>query len=302
MTRGFDLSEYLKRNSEQVDEVLTGLLRTPEAGLERLYNAMRYSVFAGGKRLRPTLVIGAANAVRAFTEELNEGVLHAAAAVELLHTYSLIHDDLPAMDDDDLRRGKPTCHKAYDEATAILAGDALQSMAYETLADLPGVDNDRRMACIQAFGHAAGARGMVGGQMADLECEGKNPITREDVAFIHTHKTGALIRACCEIGCLIAEGTVEQRTAIATYGESIGLAFQIIDDILDVTATSDVLGKTAGKDDSSHKATYPAAFGLDSSRRKAQELIEKAIRSLEIFKDKAVPLKELAKFIASRDH
>ena len=230
---------------------------------ERLHRAMRYSVFAGGKRLRPALVLGACRALGGDETRCAP----AMAAVELLHTYTLIHDDLPAMDDDDLRRGRPTCHKAFDEATAILAGDALQTLAFEVVAEL-GAE------AVIVLARAAGSRGVVGGQQDDLDAEGASidngPACRARLERIHRGKTAALIRASCELGAIAAGAPADGRSALAAFGEAIGLAFQVADDVLDATATSQQLGKTAGKDAAQGKLTYVAVHGLDAARRRCQ--------------------------------
>lgn len=278
-----------------------------DAALERLlppgtqypvsiHQAMRHSVFAGGKRLRPILCMEAA---RLVAGSLPAGVENLGAALEMLHTYSLIHDDLPALDNDDLRRGRPTCHKAFGEATAILAGDGLQTYAYEVLAQLrcPG---ERRVRIIAEIAHATGTvDGMIGGQVMDLEAEHK----RADAAtleYIHRSKTAALITACVVTGGIYAGGTEEQVGCLREFGRAIGLAFQIVDDVLDVTQSSEQLGKTAGKDTATEKATYPALFGVPESLKKADALVEEASASLQNFGEGAATLKALAHFLVER--
>ena len=281
--------------------------RIADAALERLlppegqypasiHQAMRHSVFAGGKRLRPILCLEAARLVGG---SLPEGVEDLGAALEMLHTYSLIHDDLPALDNDDLRRGRPTCHKAFGEATAILAGDGLQTYAYEVLARL-GCAAERRVRIIEEIAHATGTvDGMIGGQVMDLEAEHK----RADAAtleYIHRSKTAALITACVVTGGLYAGGNDEQVGKLRAYGQGIGLAFQIVDDVLDVTQSSEQLGKTAGKDTATEKATYPALFGVPESLKKADALVATACGSLESFGERASTLKALAQFLVER--
>jgi len=301
-TRGVDLQAYLKRQQARVNQVLDELMPPAGAPPKRLHEAMRYSVFAGGKRLRPALVVASAEAVSPDGKPANErGVLEAGAALELLHTYSLVHDDLPSMDDDDLRRGKPTCHKAYDEATAVLVGDALQALAFETLAGLKGVSAQDRIECLQALARAAGSQGMVAGQMEDLLCEGAVNPKAEQVISIHQHKTAALLAACCLIGARLGGGTETEIECLGQYGATLGLAFQIMDDILDVVGEEANLGKSIGKDQACSKATFPAVFGLEESRKRADKLIEDSKRKLIIFKEKASVLHAVADYVAARE-
>jgi geranylgeranyl diphosphate synthase type II len=257
---------------------------------------MRHSVFAGGKRLRPILCMQAAQMVQGCVPM---GVEELGAALEMLHTYSLIHDDLPALDNDDLRRGRPTCHKAFGEATAILAGDALQTLAYEVLAKLQ-CDAEARVAIIGEIAHATGTiDGMIGGQVMDLEAER----TRPDAAtleYIHRSKTGALLTASVVSGGMYAGADDSQVANLREFGRNIGLAFQIVDDVLDVTQTSEQLGKTAGKDTATEKATYPALFGIDASLKQADELVGRATAALDSFGDGAATLRELAHFLVER--
>jgi len=256
---------------------------------------MRYSVFAGGKRIRPTLCLEAA---RIFTAD-TAPALPVACAVEFIHTYSLIHDDLPALDNDDLRRGKPTCHKQFGEATAILAGDALLTLAFAVLAEAP-LEPARRVAIIREIAAAAGTReGMVGGQVADLEAE-RQPVTPDLLEYIHRSKTAALIRASVVAGALAGHAGPQDVERLRRFGEAIGWAFQVVDDILDVEATSVALGKTAGKDHSRQKATYPALYGLEKSRAMARELAGEALRDLEPLGACAARLRELAEFLVAR--
>ena len=257
---------------------------------------MRHSVFAGGKRLRPILCIETAQMVEGCVPL---GVEELGAALEMLHTYSLIHDDLPALDNDDLRRGRPTCHKVYGEAVAILAGDALQTRAYEVLAKLK-CDAQARVGIIAEIAHATGTiDGMIGGQVMDLEAEHTRPDAKT-LEYIHRSKTGALLTASVVTGGIYGGASDAQVLDLRDFGMNIGLAFQIVDDVLDVTQTSEQLGKTAGKDTASEKVTYPALFGIEASLKKADELIAKADRALDSFGDRAKTLRELAAFLVER--
>jgi geranylgeranyl diphosphate synthase type II len=290
------LKETLERGQQLADHALERLLPPATQYPPSIHAAMRHSVFAGGKRLRPILCMEAA---RMVAGAFPAGVEELGAALEMLHTYSLIHDDLPALDNDDLRRGRPTCHKAFGEATAILAGDALQTYAYEVLARLR-CPAEARVRIIEEIARGTGTiAGMIGGQVMDLEAEKQHPDART-LEYIHRSKTGALITASLVSGALYAGGNDEQVAHIRAFGRDIGLAFQIVDDILDVTQTSEQLGKTAGKDTASDKATYPALFGLEVSERKANELVASAFSHLESFGARAETLKELARFLVER--
>jgi len=283
---------------EAVDRCLETLLVPESEPPETIHRAMRYSVFAGGKRVRPTLVLAAGESVGAPRETL----LYLGSAIELIHTYSLIHDDLPALDNDDLRRGRPTSHKVFGEAIAILAGDALMTRCYQVLAALPGIPggDSARLAVIREIAAATGtSEGMIGGQVIDLESEGK-PIASDALEYIHRAKTGALLTACTRCGGLAGQAGDAELEALTGYGRNIGLVFQIVDDILDVTATSVDLGKTAGKDQKVKKATYPALYGVEASRRKAEELCAAALASLERLGAAAEPLRALGRFISRR--
>jgi len=291
----FDLDAYMAERARAVDQALDRFLPTEALPPESLHKAMRYSVFAGGKRLRPVLVAAGAEAVGGHAE----AVMPAACAVEMIHTYSLIHDDLPAMDNDDFRRGVPTNHKVFGEAIAILAGDALLTLAFRLLADSAGVDAQRLREVVAEVADAAGSAGMVGGQVADIECEGK-PADAATVDYIHSHKTAALIRASIRSGAILAGATPSELQALRAAGDALGLAFQIMDDILDITATSEELGKTAGKDQAQQKATYPAVHGLEVSRRRARALVADAHAALEPFGPRALPLRALGTFIIER--
>lgn len=293
-----DLTGYLQQRIRQVDAALDQWLPAAEVLPFRLHQAMRYSMFAGGKRLRPILTIAASEAVGGRIGQ----VLHAACAMEMIHTYSLIHDDLPAMDDDNLRRGRPTSHCEFDEATAILAGDALLTEAFGLLVDPQanrGIPPDRTLKVTQIIARAAGSRGMVGGQIVDMESEGR-PVDFPILEYIHTHKTGALILAAVQAGGCLAGATENQMDALTRYAEFAGLAFQVTDDILNVVGDRSMLGKDVGSDQARGKATYPALLGLKESKQRADELCEKALASLEIFGVTADPLRELARHMIER--
>src|SRR6202140_4019779 len=285
------LAEYLGHQQDRIDEALERWVPPESAQPESIHKAMRYSLFAGGKRIRPILCMAAAEAV----SDSPIGIESAACTLELIHTYSLIHDDLPALDNDDLRRGRPTCHKVFGEAIAILAGDALQTHAYETLARLR-CPAEARVRIIEEIARGTGTvDGMIGGQVVDLEAEH----TRPDLSmleYIHRSKTAALITASVVSGGLYAGANEDAVEKLRAFGKSIGLAFQIVDDVLDVTQTSEQLGKTAGKDTAAEKATYPALFGIDESLKKADALVEKALASLQSFGSRAGNLKRMAGF------
>ena len=293
----FDLAAYMADRAQAVDGALDRFLPRESLPPESLHKAMRYSVFAGGKRLRPVLVAAGAEAVGGTLE----AVMPAACAVEMIHTYSLIHDDLPAMDNDDFRRGVPTSHKVFGEAIAILAGDALLTLAFRLLANSSpaGGEAGRLRDMLIEVADAAGSAGMVGGQVADIECEGK-VAGAAIVDYIHTHKTAALIRASIRSGAILAGASAAELKALGVVGDSLGLAFQIMDDILDITATSEELGKTAGKDQAQQKATYPAVHGIEASRRRAQALVADAHAALAPFGERALPLRALGTFIIER--
>ena len=294
----FDLQAYLTDRRQRVDEALATVLLADDAEPTSVHRAMRYSVMAGGKRLRPILVIAGAEAVGGDAET----VMSAACALELIHTYSLIHDDLPAMDDDDYRRGRLTNHKVFGEAVAILAGDALLTDAFRLIAE-----NAARVASgaavvrdvIVEVADAASTRGMVGGQVVDIESEGKT-VTAETLEYIHLHKTAALIRASLRVGALLAGARADQLALIGEAGRSLGLAFQIVDDILDVEGTLAELGKTAGSDERKGKATYPAVHGIEASRAEARRLIGRAKEQLAGLGAGAVALCALADYIFER--
>jgi len=291
-----DVKSLIKEGAELTDQALEALIPSAATIPVSIHGAMRHSVFAGGKRLRPVLAIQAAATV---SGRVPEGISHLGAALEMLHTYSLIHDDLPALDNDDLRRGKPTCHVAFGEATAILAGDALQTQAYEVLSGL-ACPPAATVQIIRLIAQATGTvDGMIGGQVLDLEGEHQKP-TAALVEAIHRAKTGALIRVSVVTGGIFAGATPAQVARLETFGRKAGLAFQIIDDVLDVTQDSEQLGKTAGKDLASDKATWPAVYGLDQSRKDAARLISEAFSELDSFGQQADGRKAVAQYLVDR--
>jgi geranylgeranyl diphosphate synthase, type II len=294
----FDLKTYLQAKQQQVNNWLVQSL--PPAASSTIADAMVYSVMAGGKRLRPVLCLAAAETVGGRSED----AINTAVAIELIHTYSLIHDDLPAMDDDVLRRGKPTCHVAYDEATAILAGDALLTLAFQMLASQEGaadVPAERRLQVILAVAAAAGYDGMIGGQMADIDSEGSR-IDLSRLEQLHLMKTGALIKAAVTTGGILGGGTSEQIRHLYQFAQNIGLAFQIIDDILNVEGDPALLGKAVGTDEEKKKSTYPALLGLVESRELAAGRVKQSLQALEYFDKKADPLRAIAKYVIDRKH
>lgn len=293
----FDLPTYLAERQAQVEVALDRSL--PVIYPEKIYEAMRYSLMAGGKRLRPILCLA--------TCELTGGTVDiampTACALEMIHTMSLIHDDLPAMDDDDYRRGKLTNHKVFGEDVAILAGDGLLAYAFEHVAmETKNVAAENLLKVVAMLGRAVGAAGLVGGQVVDLDCEGKSDVSLETLNFIHNHKTSALLEASVLSGAVLAGAPEDDLQRLSRYAKNIGLAFQIVDDILDITATQEELGKTAGKDLKAKKATYPSIWGLEESRCQAKKLVEGAKAELAIFEEKAAPLIALAEFIVARTH
>jgi geranylgeranyl diphosphate synthase type II len=295
-----DVSAYLKRRKQWVDQALRRWIPASQVFPPQIHEAMHYSLGAGGKRLRPILALAAAEAVGGKAKE----VLPLACALELIHTYSLIHDDLPAMDDDDWRRGKPTCHKVYGEAIAILTGDALLTEAFRLLTRrdlMKGISPLRRLRAINLLAEAAGSLGMIGGQTMDILSQGK-PVEKELLEYIHRHKTGALMIASVCAGGLLGGASESQLKALAAYGENLGLAFQIKDDLLDVQGKKGKMGKAVGKDAARGKATYPALWGVAGACRRAEELIQKALEALAPFNRHAQPLRAIARFVLEREH
>ena len=295
-TQQSSLQEYLADQIKVVDRVLDEWVPAETVAPESIHRAMRYSLFAGGKRIRPILAIAAARAIGGDTT----GIENAACALELVHTYSLIHDDLPALDNDDLRRGRPTCHKVFSEALAVLAGDSLLTLAFEVLSRLPGVPAERRIRLVEELSRAAGTvGGMIAGQVHDIEGERQTP-TALLLESIHRAKTGALLRASVRMGAIYAGASAAELAALSEYGEHAGLAFQIVDDVLDVEESSEALGKTAGKDQAQQKITFPAVYGLERSRQMAEDEREAAHAALSLFGDRAARLRQIADFIVKR--
>lgn len=293
-----EVPAFLLERSRQIDEALDTLLPASDQRPQSIHQAMRYSVFAGGKRLRPALCLEAGRATGADEGEL----IGIACAIEMIHTYSLVHDDLPALDNDDLRRGQPTVHKKFGEALAILAGDALLTRAFQILSSVEANHTryEKRLRAMREIAGAVGTvDGMIGGQVADVEAEGE-VVSLDLLQYIHSSKTGALIRASVRAGAVMGEASESRIEALTAYGSKIGLAFQIVDDILDRVSSREVLGKTPGKDRSKKKATYPALFGLDSSWRRARELVSEAVTQLQDFGEEAGHLRELARFCVER--
>jgi len=304
-TTKMDLKAYLKEKKQLIDDYLYSVTPAADAQPASLHGSMRYSLEAGGKRVRPVLALAAAEAVKGpDAARTVPGLMAAACSLELVHTYSLIHDDLPAMDNDDFRRGKPTNHKVYGEAVAVLAGDALLTHAFELLTD-PAQTSFMRPAAlvriIRELSVASGSMGMVGGQAVDIESEGKD-VDFATLEYIHTHKTGALIRASVRMGGIAAGAGKRQLEGLSRYGAYAGLAFQVADDILDIVGTQEEIGKDVGSDVARGKKTYPALFGLEESKRHAAELCDKAVAALKPFGPSADPLREIARYIVSRNN
>ncbi|MDJ0680159.1 MAG: polyprenyl synthetase family protein [Xenococcaceae cyanobacterium MO_167.B52] len=293
----FDLNSYLKEHQELVEVALDKSIIPAKP--EKIYEAMRYSLLAGGKRLRPILCLASCKLMGGTLSM----AMPTACALEMIHTMSLIHDDLPAMDNDDYRRGKLTNHKVYGDDIAILAGDGLLAYAFEYVAtETKDVPTDRLIKVIAKLGRTVGPAGLVGGQVLDLESEGRTDITAEVLSFIHTHKTGALLETSVVSGAILAGASEDDIAKLSKYAQNIGLAFQIVDDILDITATDEQLGKTAGKDLVAQKATYPSIWGLEKSQEQAQNLINDAMAQLESYGKNADPLIAIAEFIVTRNH
>lgn len=293
----FDLSQYLRERTRWVDEALERYLPGEHERPQQLHRAMRYSTLSGGKRLRPILVIAGAEAVGGKAHL----VMPTACAIECIHAFSLIHDDLPAIDNDTLRRGRPTCHVQFGEATAILAGDALFASAFELIArNAETVPAERVVQVLRLVAEASGTRGMVGGQMVDIESEGKT-VDADTLEYIHRHKTAALFRASVLAGAVLAGAQPWQRDALSHYGECVGLAFQIADDLLNVLGDPRKMGKAVGTDAARGKATYPALFGVEASRQRAHGLVQEAIGALASFGAEAEPLRAIAYLVVERE-
>ena len=301
----FDLKSYLLYYKEKVDGLLKKVIEMEPEPAKKVCEAMQYSLMAGGKRLRPILMISSAKALG----KDDFIVMPAACAIECIHTYSLIHDDLPAMDDDDLRRGKPTCHKAFNEAIAILAGDGLLTLAFEILSSSwvkepwnlnKDIDPDLKLKAINLISKAAGIKGMVAGQCADIETEGK-PIEEQTLYYIHTHKTAAMIQVSLEAAAVLCGADEKTRKSLADFGFNLGLAFQIRDDLLDIEGDEKQIGKPVGSDLKKKKATYPAMFGIDGAKKRANELIRNALDHIKDFGEGATALRKIAEYIIYRN-
>lgn len=294
----FDLKAYLQSRREVFENHLRIMIDRPALGSGRLVSAMAYSLLSGGKRLRPILCFAAAEAVGGCMDDC----MATACAIEMIHTYSLIHDDLPAMDNDELRRGRPTCHIAFDEATAILAGDALLTLAFQVLATNrpPSLDSGAQLKIIDIISHAAGEQGMIEGQMRDMESESRI-LSRDELESIHRLKTGALIRASVKAGALSAGANDQQMKSLDSYAAHIGLAFQVADDILNVTGDPKLMGKATGTDEHQNKATYPSLLGLEQSKTFAQQCVDMALNELSMFDERAEPLRAIATYIIERN-
>lgn len=292
-----DIKKYWSARQSQFEKALHRALPAASAKPATIHQAMRYSLFAGGKRLRPILVIAAAETLGGRPAD----AMPLACAVECIHTYSLIHDDLPCMDDDDLRRGKPTSHKVYGEGIAVLAGDALLTQAFELAARVPGWKRYKTADVIKEIAQASGSKALIAGQVVDLECEGKK-ISAQELAYIHRCKTAALITSSLRLGAMSADATAVELKAITQFGQALGLAFQVIDDILDITQTSEQLGKSAGKDLTAEKATYPAILGMDKAKKEAARLTNLARTSLKPLGKKAEILHAISDYMLAREN
>ena len=294
----FDLKAYLANRAQRINQALEAILKTADEP-DRLLQAMSYALMAGGKRIRPILCLAAAETIDGDPQE----VMPAACALEMIHTYSLIHDDLPAMDDDDMRRGQPTCHKAFDEATAILAGDALLTLAFQMLSSIAinkAEQADKWLRVIQLISHAAGYCGMIQGQMLDMASE-KKQLSLAELKSMHRLKTGALIEASVRCGAELAGVNSTQIQMLERYAQNIGLAFQVTDDILNVEGDPEIMGKAVGTDEQRHKTTYPALLGLTESKEFADQLVDTALAALDAFDQKAEPLRAIARYIRRRN-
>ena len=292
-----DLKGYLNARQKQIAQALDRYLPEPTVKPPTIHKAMRYSLFAGGKRLRPILCLASAEACGGTIAR----ALPLAAAIECIHTYSLVHDDLPSMDNDDFRRGRPTCHRVFGEGIAVLAGDALLTVAFEIVAQARPTPRYDTATLLGEVAAAAGSQRLIAGQVADLEAEGKR-VTRDELRYIHQNKTAAILTTAVRLGAMSANATARELQAITLFGRALGLAFQVVDDILDVTQTSEKLGKSAGKDITAQKATYPAVIGLEKSRTEARALTRKAHKALEVFGRKGESLRALANYLLERDY
>ena len=292
-----DLKTWLKAKQKEVDTALSGFLPRENASPRSIHKAMRYSIFAGGKRLRPILCLAAAEACGGEVKD----ALAPACATEIMHTYSLVHDDLPCMDDDDLRRGRPTSHKVFGEGMAVLTGDALLTEVFITIAQTPATKRYSVKDYVEEIAITGGSKKLIGGQVLDLEGEGKK-LTKKDLIKIHEAKTAALLTASVRLGAMTANATPRKLEALTTFGYNLGLAFRVIDDILDVTQTTEMLGKTAGKDEAVDKSTYPAILGLEKSRQEAARLTRKALKALEVFGKKGKHLEQIARYLLEREY
>jgi len=292
-----NLKVYLRSRQKEIDRALERYLPKPTTKPATLHKAMRYSLFAGGKRLRPILCLAAAEACRGKISN----ALPLACALECIHTYSLVHDDLPSMDNDDFRRGRPTCHKVFGDGIAVLAGDALLTIAFEIVSSAKPASRYDMSMLLREIAVAAGSQKLIAGQVADLEAEGRKA-SREQLRFIHENKTAAILKTSVRLGAMSANADAEKLKAITQFGRGLGLAFQVIDDILDVTQTSEILGKSAGKDVAAKKATYPAVIGLEKSRAEARRLTRQAHDALSIFDEKAEALHALANYLLEREY
>lgn len=291
----FDLKSYLSSKREHINEALDSIFANTSS---KIVKAMKYSLMAGGKRIRPVLCVAAAETVGGQSQD----VIRAACALEMIHTYSLIHDDLPAMDNDEIRRGQPTCHVAFDEATAILAGDALLTLAFEVLSSIEVIQENHVlnwMNVIHTLSTAAGYKGMIEGQMQDMTGEG-HLLCLEELENMHALKTGALIEASVTVGAILAKGSLDQIQQLKTYAKNIGLAFQVTDDLLDVEGDPNVMGKDVGSDQARSKSTYPALLGIEQSKQFAKKLVNNALKALDCFDNKAHPLRAIAYYIVDR--
>ena len=292
-----DLKPWLKQTQKQVDTALGKFLPRESARPQTIHKAMRYSIFAGGKRLRPILTLAAAEACGGDITD----ALAPACATEIMHTYSLVHDDLPCMDDDDLRRGRPTSHKVFGEGMAVLTGDALLTQVFIVIAQTPATKRYSVKDYVEEIAITGGSKKLIGGQVLDLEGEGQK-LSKKELVRIHENKTAALLTCSVRLGAMTANATPAKLDALTTFGYNLGLAFQVIDDILDVTQTTEMLGKTAGKDEAVDKSTYPAILGLDASRKEAARLTKKALKSLEVFGKKGKRLEQIARYLLDREY